>query len=121
MKSSCFNKRIKENTTGSVRQILSFDNLSQIKVPVPSLPQQQAAVSKFNSAILKAEQAEQNVFGLEKSVDDILFNELGIKIKDETLFYLIFYLAIFENGDMIKYQINSITIQKNTQMYLSVI
>ena len=38
LKSSFFHFLIKENTTGSVRQTLSYKNLSKIEIPLPPLP-----------------------------------------------------------------------------------
>lgn len=40
LKSTVFNSIIRENTTGSVRQTLSYDNLAVINIPVPSIETQ---------------------------------------------------------------------------------
>ena len=53
-----FNQLIRDNTTGSVRQTLSFENLGKIAIPVPSIPEQKAIVQKYQDTISKAEAIE---------------------------------------------------------------
>lgn len=47
MKTSWFNDQVKENTSGSVRQNLTFDALSNIKIPVPSIEEQKKLVKAY--------------------------------------------------------------------------
>ena len=67
-----FNQLIRDNTTGSVRQTLSFDNLGKIAIPVPSIPEQKAIVQKYQDTISKAEVIEKEAFafctGLKKVI-----------------------------------------------------
>lgn len=47
MKTQWFNEQVKENTSGSVRQNLTFEALSKIKIPIPSIPVQAEMVSRY--------------------------------------------------------------------------
>lgn len=58
MHTNKFNQLIRDNTTGSVRQTLSFENLGKIAIPVPSIPEQKAIVQKYQDTISKAEAIE---------------------------------------------------------------
>lgn len=79
MKTPSFNKRIRDNTTGSVRQNLSFDVLKGLNVPLPSIEEQKAIVKEYNDRLSKAKSLEQNVKEFENSIEDYLLSELGIQ------------------------------------------
>lgn len=79
MKTPSFNKIIRENTTGSVRQNLSFDVLKGLNVPLPSIEVQKAIVNAYNDRLSKAKRLEQNVKEVENSIEDYLLLELGIQ------------------------------------------
>ncbi len=79
-KTNNFNDLIKENTSGSVRQILSFTALKNIQIPLPSLQKQQEIVSSYNQKTIEAEVKEQKANQLEKSIDEYLIKELGIEL-----------------------------------------
>lgn len=51
LKTSRFNQIIKDNTTGSVRQNLSYDILKTLQVPLPSLAEQNKLVEEYNNII----------------------------------------------------------------------
>ena len=51
-----FNELIRENTTGSVRQTLSFSSMGQIQIPLPSLEKQKEIVDRYNAKIKLAEE-----------------------------------------------------------------
>lgn len=79
LKSSMLNVLIKENTTGSVRQTLSYENLAKIKIPVPSsLEEQKKIVNNYKETISNSENARKAAVDLEKSIDDYLFELLEI-------------------------------------------
>lgn len=79
MKTPSFNKIIRDNTTGSVRQNLSFDVLKGLNVPLPSIEVQKAIVNAYNDRLSKAKRLEQNVKEVENSIEDYLLSELGIQ------------------------------------------
>lgn len=74
-----FNQLIRDNTTGSVRQTLSFENLGKIAIPVPSIPEQKAIVEKYQDTISKAVDFEKEAEKADKGIDDFIFLKLGIK------------------------------------------
>ena len=73
-----FNQLIRENTTGSVRQTLSFENLCKIAIPVPQLKEQKAIVHKYQETIENAEKLEQQAEKENISIDNYIFKMLGI-------------------------------------------
>ncbi|MCI9405410.1 MAG: hypothetical protein HFK04_00625 [Oscillospiraceae bacterium] len=79
LKSSILNILIRENTTGSVRQTLSYEKLAKIKIPVPSsLEEQRKIVNKYKETMIRSQTAKKAAVDLEKSIDDCLFDLLGI-------------------------------------------
>lgn len=73
-KTERFNKIIKDNTTGSVRQNLSFTNLSNIEIPLPTIQIQEELVLGYQNKIQLAEQLENEAYNLKNELDF----ELGI-------------------------------------------
>lgn len=74
-----FNQLIKDNTTGSVRQSLSFENLCKIAVPVPSVEEQKSIINKYQETVSQAEKLDKEADDEDQSIDSFLFNILGIK------------------------------------------
>ncbi len=81
-KTNKFNELIRENTTGSVRQTLSFNSMGQIKMPLPSIKIQQEIVDKYNKKIKLAEEQEKKIEQLENEMQDYLSKELGLEINE---------------------------------------
>lgn len=79
MKTETFNTLVRENTTGSVRQTLSFDKLSMIQIPIPDIRVQKRLVDNYNELMLEVKQIEREVERLENDIENYLFNILGIK------------------------------------------
>ena len=84
LKTPLFNRVIRENTTGSVRQNLSFEVLSTLPIPLPTMAEQQALVEAYNSKIKAAEEKERRAVQLNKEIEDYLLSELGIKKQQHT-------------------------------------
>ncbi len=82
-KTYTFNKIINDNTTGSVRQNLKFDTLSNIKIPLPLLEEQKRIVEAYNKRIQLAEQQEQQSSQIEQDIESYLFDILGIRKLEE--------------------------------------
>lgn len=87
-----FNELIRENTTGSVRQTLSFASMGNIKIPLPSLDIQKEFVKKYNDKIKFAEEQELKAQDSESDIEKYILKELDInveannqKIKNEKL------------------------------------
>jgi type I restriction enzyme S subunit len=83
-KTNKYNQIIKDSTTGSVRQNLTFDLLEKIKIPLPSLNEQEQILNDYYKKINLAKKWEQKAKQLEDYIDDYLFDELGIKIPNKT-------------------------------------
>ncbi|PID84222.1 hypothetical protein CSB09_02010 [Candidatus Gracilibacteria bacterium] len=81
-KTDYFNKIINENTTGSVRQNLKFSTLSEIKIPLPSLSEQNKIVEEYNNKLKQSEKAEKEAQNIEKEIENYLMEELGIEIDE---------------------------------------
>lgn len=75
-----FNQLIKDNTTGSVRQTLSFENLCKIAVPIPSIEDQKLIIQKYHESIAQAEEVEEKVEKEISEIDNYLLSCLQIKI-----------------------------------------
>lgn len=75
-----FNELIRENTTGSVRQTLSFTSMGNIKIPLPSLDIQKEFVKKYNAKIKLSEEQEQKAQDLDSSIEQYLLKELDINV-----------------------------------------
>ena len=82
-KTDTFNKIINDNTTGSVRQNLKFDTLSNIKIPLPSIDEQNKLLEKYNDKIALAQEQEKEAKDIEQSIEEYLFEELGIEKIEE--------------------------------------
>lgn len=83
LKSSFFHFLIKENTTGSVRQTLSYKNLSKIEIPLPPLSVQEELVRHHQEASAQAQECESQAAVLEKSIESRLFEMLAIPPTEE--------------------------------------
>jgi len=82
LSSSWFNPYLRVATSGSVRQNLTFDLLSQLKVPVPPLKIQEKIVSDWRKAQKEAQELNRKSEEKEKSIDDYILRELGVAKKE---------------------------------------
>lgn len=78
MKTNLFNKIIRENTTGSVRQNLNFSVLSNFQIPLPSLEEQHKIVAANNAAIANADQCTRKAQAIDAQIKDYLHETLGL-------------------------------------------
>jgi type I restriction enzyme, S subunit len=78
-KTETFNKSINDNTTGSVRQNLTFSALSRIQIPLPSLKDQKELILKYNSTIELSEKQLKDALEIEARIEDYLYKVLGIE------------------------------------------
>lgn len=83
-KTETFSKIIRENTTGSVRQNLKFDTLSEIKIPLPKIAEQRKLLDDFYSKINLANSQEKEVEIIHQKIEDYIYQILGIKKIVET-------------------------------------
>ena len=84
MKTDLFNKIIRENTTGSVRQNLNYSVLSNLQIPLPSLAEQNKIIAAYNATIAQAKQCSTQAKDIDKQIEKYLQDELGIpSLQDE--------------------------------------
>lgn len=81
MKTDLFNKIIRENTTGSVRQNLNYSVLSNLQIPLPSLEEQKNIVSTYNAKIEQANIYSSCTYRINKKIEDYLHNILKTNIE----------------------------------------
>jgi type I restriction enzyme S subunit len=60
MKSGYFNDIIRDSTTGTVRQTLGFDKLANLKVPIPTVPEQKKILQSYHDTLEEAEASRQS-------------------------------------------------------------
>lgn len=81
MKTKRFNSIIKDNTTGSVRQNLSFDILSSLQIPIPDLHIQDNLIDGYNSVVQEADLLFEKAKQLEEDIQEYIDSILGIEYK----------------------------------------
>jgi type I restriction enzyme S subunit len=79
MKTDLFNKIIRENTTGSVRQNLNYSVLSNLQIPLPSLAEQNKIIAAYNDTIAQAKQYSTQAKDIDKQIEKYLNISLGIE------------------------------------------
>lgn len=79
MKTELFNKIIRENTTGSVRQNLNYSVLSNLQIPLPSLEEQNKIVAAYNVTIAQADNYAQQAGDINNRIEAYLKATLGIE------------------------------------------
>lgn len=82
LKTAVFKTLIQDNTTGSVRQTLSYDKLTKIKIPVPPLDTQLILINQYKNELLKVKKLEEDITILEKKSDEYLLSSLGVSIEN---------------------------------------
>lgn len=84
MKTDLFNKIIRENTTGSVRQNLNYSVLSNLQIPLPSLAEQNKIIAAYNATIAQAKQYSVQAKDIDQQIEKYLQDELGMpSLQDE--------------------------------------
>lgn len=78
MRTPIFNQIIRNNTTGSVRQSLSFKALSALKIPLPSLEEQRYLLSAYLSIVNKSVSNIQAIEQEEQKTKSHILSSLGI-------------------------------------------
>lgn len=111
-KTEVFNKIIKDNTTGSVRQNLKFESLANIKIPLPPLSEQNRIVSQYNQKIELAQQQEQEANLLEDNLNNSIDSELGIETILVKTSYFGSYLKSAQYNSLNKWGIDLISNEK---------
>ncbi len=82
LSSSWFNPYLRAATSGSVRQNLTYDLLSQLKVPIPSIQIQKNIIKEWHNALKEAQKLKLLAKEKEGMIDDVVLSELDIKKKE---------------------------------------
>jgi type I restriction enzyme S subunit len=82
-KTNIFNKIINESTTGSVRQNLTIDILKKLKIPLPSIAEQERIIDAYSTKVKDANILQGKAEILQRSIDEYLFEELGIRLNNK--------------------------------------
>lgn len=84
-KTQIFNTIINESTRGSVRQILAFDILETLKIPLPSIKEQKKIVNKYHEKLNLSKEQELDASKKESEIEKYLKSILALKeIEDPT-------------------------------------
>lgn len=78
-KTNTFNNVIKESTTGSVRQNLTFETLKNLEIPLPTIEEQNRIVASYYAKLQLVQQQVEKAKTLEIEIERYLFEELGIE------------------------------------------
>lgn len=84
LSSSWFNPYLRAATSGSVRQNLTFDLLSELNVPIPPLPVQKKIIEEWHKARKQAEGLNKQAKEQEQEIDVKMSHELGISIQNNS-------------------------------------
>lgn len=104
MRTPTFNQIIRKNTTGSVRQSLSFKNLKDLKIPLPRLEEQKELITAYSSRVNKSLNLYQSIDNIQRKCYDYvrqtLFNEGANKgyEQGDALLKLVHFKDIIEWG-----------------------
>jgi type I restriction enzyme S subunit len=93
LSSNWFNETLRANTSGSVRQNLTFSLLADLEIPLPPLEIQEKIVKTYNDIKNEIVSLEAENKNLEKEVDNYLMKELWIEIeqKEKKKFFCVGY------------------------------
>ncbi|EKB59971.1 restriction endonuclease subunit S [Bergeyella zoohelcum] len=76
-----FKKLLNTKTTGISKARVKQDEFLNISIPLPSLDEQEAIVSAYQSKIEEAQQLETQAQQLENEIENYLFEELGVNFQ----------------------------------------
>jgi type I restriction enzyme, S subunit len=82
LSSDWFNPYLRAATSGSVRQNLTFDLLSQLKVPTPPLKIQKEIVENWRNDKKKSQELNKKAVKKEIAIDDYVLSTLGVEKKE---------------------------------------
>ncbi|MBQ9788841.1 MAG: restriction endonuclease subunit S [Lentisphaeria bacterium] len=78
-RTSKFNALIRESTTGSVRQTLSFSSMGNIEIPLPSIEKQREIIDKYNEMCQTAVNLKKQAVDILEKISSLFRLKLGIQ------------------------------------------
>ena len=98
LRSNEFKRLLNTKASGISKARVKVDEFLGIKIPLPSLPEQNRIVSQYNQTIQLAQQQEQEANTLEEEIEKYLYSTLGIsetkKVQKEGLLDTISYREV---------------------------
>ncbi len=83
-KTNKFSEIINNNTTGSVRQNLTFEILKTLEIPLPEITIQKELINNLNKKLSVANNLEIKTNKAEREIENYLFNELLISVEENS-------------------------------------
>lgn len=83
-KTQTFNTIINESTRGSVRQILAFDILETLKIPLPTIEEQKKIVNKYHEKLNLSKEQDEQIISKQNDIENYLIKELKYNSNDIT-------------------------------------
>lgn len=123
LKTDFFNKIIRDNTTGSVRQNLNFSVLSNLGIPLPSLEEQNAIVAAYNESFDVAKQYEKQADEKEDCIQQYIAAQLGINNVNNTSFdngEQYSYLRFYHLKDILRWDCYNQSISTQSKFYQTI-
>jgi len=114
-KTERFNKLIRENTTGSVRQNLTFDILKSLDIALPSPNEQNSILKEYYKKIKEADKFEIQISEIENKIESIILKELGLVLPPEK--FINKGLQIFNFKSLLRWDV--LSNDARIQQYLS--
>lgn len=111
-KTDIFNEVIRANTSGSVRQTLSYDILESLKIPLPPLEVQKELIKEYKHRLDLANREEQQAKDKETEIEEYLYKELGIEIIEDNKNNNILNFVRFKDLDRWDTQSNSFNLNQ---------
>jgi type I restriction enzyme, S subunit len=108
-----FNKIINDNTTGSVRQNLKFSTLTNIKIPLLPVNEQNRIIEQYNQKVVFAKRQAEKAESLERSLSKLINSSIGITIKENSTKSDIEYFSLVNFQDLEKWGVEA---QNNTKI-----
>lgn len=78
-KTDRFNKVIRDNTTGSVRQNLTIDILKTLEIPLPKPTEQEIILGEYNTKLQEVERLKAEIELLKKTYDEVFYSAFSIE------------------------------------------
>ena len=84
IQSSYFKNVLDKKSTGISKSRVKRDDFLDVRIPLPSLSEQQALVNDYNAKINQAENLEKQAKQIEQEIEDYLLLELGVTFNNSS-------------------------------------
>ena len=115
MRTPTFNQIIRKNTTGSVRQSLSFKNLKDLKIPLPRLEEQKELITAYSNRVNKSLNLYQSIDNIQRKCYDYVRQTLFTEGTDKGQKKSNSFLQYVHYKDIIEWGISNIMKRANNE------